>query len=678
MNLIGGIDFNNSFVDFLQAELDGATDIVSTVVNGVRYVYVTGFNDSGIQVLRMAANGTLTAVSTIGLTNPYSLEVVVVGSERFLIATSPFQSMVSTFRIDDDGVGTDGHLVPVATYRNAPTGIEPTEGQGLLGSVERMAQVTVGGTTYIVTAAPDSDALAVFRVNANGTLTRTGSALDGQSASYFFDGALGIGTKNIGGSAYVFIGGPADDGISSFRINANGTLTFVNSVSGVNTPREILAASYNGRDLLFVADNTIGVIVVYEIGANGALTYLSQTPNFINGSFSGLSGLDVLEVDGVQFLLATVQNQDTVLVLSLDDADVPRIVSSLADAVELDGAFSVRVERFGDRVFLLVAAPNSDRVTVLEIGGGADPVLGTAGDDRIVGLNGDDDLIGQGGNDGMFGGAGDDVLSGGDGNDQLFGGMGNDVLVGGDLNDFLEGGEGRDGIFGGRGRDTIAYTTSAAGVDIDLGRGRARGGDAEGDQFTEVENAFGSGFNDVIDGSKARNLLRGLGGNDEIDGKVGDDTIDGGSGSDTLFGSEGNDEILGGLGGDSIFGGIDNDVLFGGANNDRLFGGDGDDVLNGDENNDTLDGGLGNDTLNGGTGNDVFVFVDGGGDDVVQQFELAFDRIDLSGTSLNSLADVQAAALTIAGNTFIVLDGNSAITLVGIIEAQLTVDNFIF
>jgi Ca2+-binding RTX toxin-like protein len=679
MNLIGPIDFNSSVPDFGPSELAGAADVASAVVNGVRFLYVAGFSDGGIQVLRMAADGTLTTVSSIAYSSPYSLEVVVVGSETFLIAAAPNQGEIATFRIDDDGVGTDGQLVPIARYDYAPGAGQPTEGQGLVQSVEKLAQLTVGGSTYIFTAGYYSNALAVFRVNANGTLTRTDSALDGDDPDYRFENPYGVATHKIGNKAFVFIGGATDNGISSFAVSSTGSLTFVGSVTGVDKPYEMIAGSYNGRDLLFVSDIDDATIQVYTIAANGALTFLSETPVYINGDYNGIYGLKVLDVDGVPFLIATAYNQDALLVLSLDASDNLQIVQTFSDGVELNGANGFSIERMGDRVFLVVAAQSGNRVSVVEIGAGADPIIGTADDDRMVGHLGDDDLIGMDGNDELFGGAGDDVLSGRAGKDTLFGGAGDDVLIGGDGNDLLVGGEGADIIVGGKGLDTLSYQGSGAAVSVNLTSGRVTGGDATGDQITGIEYVNGSDHGDRMIGDGGRNLLKGFGGADRLEGRAGNDTLDGGLLNDTLLGGDGDDLLYGGQGSDSLDGGDGADKLFGGNGNDVLIGGEGNDTLNGGANNDTLNGGLGDDSLVGGQGSDVFVFIDGGGNDTVAGFEVAFDQIDLAGVAaLNSLADVLQAAVTIAGNTLIDLDGSSSITLLGVTEAQLTQDNFIF
>ena len=63
------------------------------------------------------------------------------------------------------------------------------------------------------------------------------------------------------------------------------------------------------------------------------------------------------------------------------------------------------------------------------------------------------------------------------------------------------------------------------------------------------------------------------------------------------------------------------DVLDGGAGDDRVFGQLGDD---------TLSGGTGDDYLEGGIGNDVFAFEDGSGSDVIGDFTIGEDLLDLS------------------------------------------------
>ena len=362
-------------------------------------------------------------------------------------------------------------------------------------------------------------------------------------------------------------------------------------------------------------------------------------------------------------------------------------------------------------------------------GSGADHLTGGDGDDAMNGNDGDDSLLGGNGYDVLVGGLGDDSLDGGAGmdradygysasgvtvslaagtasaagdydtlssieivtgsafNDLFIGGAQSDNLRGADGNDIIEGGgggdymygengddlfvsgAGADVMFGGAGIDLAFYRDSSAAVDVYLQTFYSHGGDAEWDVLWDVENAWGSLFNDGLHGSTADNELTGLAGNDRLFGLEGRDTLDGGSGADLLdgglgedtanyenshaginitlatgvgsggdaqgdtligietirgsnfadvlraglgpvwfYGLDGNDALVGNTGGDRLYGGLGNDQLAGNSGSDLLSGEEGRDNLGGGLGNDFLYGGAGADTMAGGSGGDSFVY----------------------------------------------------------------------
>lgn len=72
-------------------------------------------------------------------------------------------------------------------------------------------------------------------------------------------------------------------------------------------------------------------------------------------------------------------------------------------------------------------------------------------------------------------------------------------------------------------------------------------------------------------GTRGRDVIAALGGNDRAEGRGRADTICGGAGADSLFGGRGNDRLGGGTGRDRLFGGRGKDTLFGGRGNDRIY-----------------------------------------------------------------------------------------------------------
>jgi len=238
---------------------------------------------------------------------------------------------------------------------------------------------------------------------------------------------------------------------------------------------------------------------------------------------------------------------------------------------------------------------------------------GFGGDAEGDTLSGIENLIGSDHADRLTGSAEDN---------QIDGGAGDDTIDGGSGDDWLTGGAGADRMSGGDGVDTVDFNYSfKAGVNVDLAAGIGRGGDAEGDTFSGIENVRGTVFDDTITGDGGSNLLEGGGGDDTIDGGAGSDVLAGGQGADRIEGGEGVDtadysaagegvsvdlgtgtgsageaagDTLSGI--ENLTGSMWNDTLTGDAGNNRIDGGSGNDVLSGGAGADELIGGTGNDT----------------------------------------------------------------------------------
>ena len=211
--------------------------------------------------------------------------------------------------------------------------------------------------------------------------------------------------------------------------------------------------------------------------------------------------------------------------------------------------------------------------------------------------------------------SGSQIVRLGSGDDLAAGGLGNDRLFGEGGRDELFGGSGRDKLFGGQGAD-------------ELYGGRAR---------------------------------------DRLVGQNGEDLLNGGGGNDVLKGGSGNDRLLGGKGRDKLFGQNGEDVLKGGAARDTLKGGNG---------NDEIDGGRGWDVLWGGRGADDFVFGRRDGRDVIRDFAVGRDEIDLSGTGLD-LSDI---GLSFAGRDTVIEFARTTVILDGVRRGEIddAADLFIF
>ena len=324
-------------------------------------------------------------------------------------------------------------------------------------------------------------------------------------------------------------------------------------------------------------------------------------------------------------------------------------------------------------------------------GDGNDTIFGVGGDDLLAGGNGNDTLNGNSGNDRLYGNAGADELNGQSGDDELYGGASADILAGGSGNDTLDGGDGADTLGGGSGADTLS-----GGYGNDILRGNSGDDMLEGGRGNDVleggsgsDNLSGGSNDDQLAGGSGDDLLDGGSGNDVLSGNSGNDVLAGGSGNDTLDGHSGDDTLTGGSGGDRLVGGGGNDTLNGGEHNDKLYGGSGVDAISGGSGNDYINGGSGDDTISGGQGSDkliggagvdafVFDIADAdGSSDRIGDFSND-DLLVLSGFALESFADVGAAMTDTAKGAQLQLAANDYLLFNGVSSSDFTADQFEF
>jgi Ca2+-binding RTX toxin-like protein len=335
-------------------------------------------------------------------------------------------------------------------------------------------------------------------------------------------------------------------------------------------------------------------------------------------------------------------------------------------------------------------------------------IAGTALNDALdfsaITLTGITLIDGGAGNDTITGSAGADVILGNLGTDTIQAGAGDDVIqFGASTLDVVDGGSGNNSLVANVANALIVWTNVTNVQRVD------------GGAFTGVRIA-GTAANDVLDLSAITLTSIAL-----IDGGAGNDTITGSAGADVIFGNLGTDTIQAGAGDDTIqFGAATLDVVDGGAGSNRLVanaanasivwpsvtnvqrveggafagvallgsaGADlidlsavtlvnvaridaaaGNDTIRGSTSADTLFGGTGADQLTGGAGADIFGVRlvtesrTAGGIDVISDFTLGSDRLDLSAID---------ASTTVTGNQAFSFIGTSAFSGVA---GQLRID----
>ncbi|MDK3017184.1 calcium-binding protein [Pseudodonghicola flavimaris] len=324
---------------------------------------------------------------------------------------------------------------------------------------------------------------------------------------------------------------------------------------------------------------------------------------------------------------------------------------------------------------------------IITTAAGDDVLLGRGGNDVLNGNAGYDNLIGGTGNDKIYGGLDGDTLDGGngfdklfgeDGHDSLYGGKGNDRIYGGADNDFIDGGAGDDRLFGGSGDDFIIADSGDDLVDAGLGDDQV---EISFDGVKTVDGGNGHDFLMLfhfpavpVEMTLTFNLGTGV-------FTAADAVISASSATgfeDFAFQGEIDIKVIGTAGANQLFGSAGDDLLRGNNGKDALFGEDGDDTLQGGNKADALDGGYGDDTLTGGGGQDSFTFYSG--HDLITDFTDDIDTIVLHSSLFaegTTVEDVVAAADVIDGNTVIGVDGDTSLTISGLTDTSLLLNDMI-
>ena len=359
---------------------------------------------------------------------------------------------------------------------------------------------------------------------------------------------------------------------------------------------------------------------------------------------------------------------------------------------------------------------------------------------NITGNNLNNFMVGNSASNVLAGGAGNDRLQGQGGADTLEGGAGNDILEGQAGADVLRFGvdDGNDTAFGFElGLDKLDFTQlglrfvelsfiESAGstrIEYDNGVGGVASVNLQGVALTDITSDVMVDPSGLGSPGGGVPLIEGDTGNNDLFGSAADEDFVGGGGNDRFFAFQGNDTMVGGFGNDRYFvtdagdvvieqdfqgidqidttisltlaDGVENgavsgnnavditgndlnnfitgsaqtNVLLGGAGRDRLiaFGGD-----------DTLNGGTGRDVLEGGTGADLFVFEADSDIDLITDFEVGVDLIDITALGI-AYADMRIVDGALGAQVYLDLTPGSVdlITLSGVSASQLLLDSFV-
>lgn len=650
-----------------------------------------------------------------------ALAAIEVGGTQYLLTAAGTENGVTAWDVADNGTLSQAHSIGVedGLWIAAPTAMEVA---------------TIGAQTYVILASAGSSSLSVMLISATGNLQVTDHVIDSLHSRFASASALTVVEHH--NSIYVIAGG-ADDGISIFLLQADGTLlarghladTTQMSLENVSAISAVSVG--NGIDI-FVASSQVSGITQLHFATGSQGQTRQALPD--GGTMSGSNGMDALSGAEGNDRLFGGEGDD----ILADGAGTDRLTGGIGadtfvfaydDSTDVITDFEQGVDQID-----LSAWPGLRSNAQLTFTPRADGIRISYGTDVLIvkSANGQPLDAAHFGEADLIGDARipQNIIPGYAGPVQAVPELPDrpayvphvytpvpvdpnpdpvvispppdrtdtnttdpDVIItenttnGSSAADIMFATTEHPNIYGRGGADRM--TGSGAANNLFGGSGNdtiyGRGGPDRiwGDKG--ADRLFGNKGNDTILGASGDDLLKGGRGADNLSGGRGPDKIKGGSGNDALNGNKGNDKVFGGKGRDTIlgenghdklWGGNGDDQLSGGAKNDALYGGSGTDRLWGGGGADILNGNKGNDVLTGGNGADTFIFSDGR--DRITDFSIRSDTLVLDDQSWRNNYSAQEVVDRYAevhrGSIVFDFGGNDHLTLTGITNLDTLVD----
>ena len=241
----------------------------------------------------------------------------------------------------------------------------------------------------------------------------------------------------IGADTFVITASAAASGVTSFRVQADGTMQETDVISAqlgmpVAGTSALALAEVAGTQFVLAGSTNSSTITALRMNELGVFFVEDQVMDNLATRFQGLVDLDSFSIGARSFVVAGGAD-DGLSLFELGPTGQLFHVQSVANqpGQGLQGVQSVGATRIGDDVQIFAGGQGDTGLVQLRMDAGrvGELIIGGPGDDTLQGGARDDHLEAGGGDNVLRGGAGDDRLVAGPGENRLFGGAGADVFV---------------------------------------------------------------------------------------------------------------------------------------------------------------------------------------------------------------------------------------------------------
>ncbi|MGH1578802.1 beta-propeller fold lactonase family protein [Planktotalea sp.] len=414
-------------------DLNGASGVQVVTIGDRVFAYVGGEFSDRISVLEIFSDGTIGEVDVLIDSGPEFFNAI---SAFATVEVAGTHYLYAAARNDDAltvfQIGADGSLTSIQAIEDDAL----TEMDGITG---QLTVTVTGAKQFLIAHGEYDDGVSIFEIGADGMLTNTFNLDNATDPAYELNGVSDTASIRVGTKTFVFVTGEVDDAINVFRLKNDGQLTHLSTISddattSLNGPRALEVLSIGGQTFLYVGAFQDDAISVFSVASNGDLTLVETVDDGTEYYLNGLQDIELFSYNGSNFLAATSAYNDSVTIFQIAADGTLTPVDTVSDSDDpsylLDQPDYVQFAEVDGKSFLIATSVYSDSVTLIQIDPENLPILGTDNDDILVGTNIDDTIDGQRGDDIILGEDGDDTIEGGEGSDVISGGAGNDRIQG--------------------------------------------------------------------------------------------------------------------------------------------------------------------------------------------------------------------------------------------------------
>jgi 6-phosphogluconolactonase (cycloisomerase 2 family) len=456
-------DLINKFNITDAVDIDGPVSFATGVVGGNHLLFTAEADGHRLTVFKILANGHLQKVQTVvdngvrELDDVNGVTTAVIAGKTFVLDAAQDDDGISSFQ-----VANNGHLVNKDNVDN------DDDLDFLLDGANGIATAVVAGKTFVFVTGVTDGAVSSFQLFANNGLLLNKDIVP-DAGALEISSARAVTTTTIGSTTLLFVAGIVDDGISSFKVNADGTLDNQDNLDNadiagleLNGVDALTTAKVGDKTFLFSASSVVGDsgVSVFDIDASGDLhNNVFNLPDDGTLNLDGGLGITTTKIAGITYLFVSAFQDDgfSAFVVAADGSLIN--VANVTDDddptnLQLVDAHGISTAKVGSNVFLFVGGRQDDGISVFKIKAAGLTINGGFGNDII---------------DATHSAAGQALPSGL--GDKIFGNIGTDTINGLGGDDFIDGGAGQDFYKGAKGADRFVFslaTDTAVGATRDV------------------------------------------------------------------------------------------------------------------------------------------------------------------------------------------------------------------